>query len=83
MLKIKDNLLKRDEFEKIQQFFMSGQVPWQYGEILEEYQRKVDPLDNYQFSTIMYWDNQPVSPAFKVIYPILREINMQLIVEKL
>ena len=76
MLKIKDNLLKRDEFEKIQQFFMSGQVPWQYGSILEEHLRKVDPLDNYQFSTIMYWDNQPVSPAFKVIYPVLREINM-------
>ena len=36
----------------------------------------MDPLDNYQFSTIMYWDNQPVSPAFKVIYPVLREINM-------
>ena len=54
MLKIKDNLLKRDEFEKIQQFFMSGQVPWQYGAILEEHQRMVDPLDNYQFSTLIY-----------------------------
>ena len=76
MLKIQDDLLPRDEFEKIQEFFMSGQVPWQYGSILEEHQRMVDPLDNYQFSTIMYWDNQPVSPAFKVIYPILRQINM-------
>ena len=44
MLKIQDDLLPRDEFEKIQEFFMSGQVPWQYGSILEEHQRMVDSL---------------------------------------
>ena len=78
MVKIEENFLDTNLFKNIQELFLSKQIPWMYGEILNEHElnSNTSHLDNYQFGHMLYTYDQPVSNHFQQIIPILNSINL-------
>jgi len=67
-IKIKDNFLKQEEFDKIQKLMMAPSIlPWYYNDAIVY----KDDIDKFQFIHVFYLDNTPQSPYLESLNPIL------------
>lgn len=73
-VKIIDNFLDKEVFEKIQHVCIhSAQFPWYYNESVV-YSEKV--LGRYQFTHIFYDDMSPKSNYYDMLIPIIDKLNV-------
>ena len=71
-IKVIDNLLDEHYFNKLQDQFMSPEVPWIYAdEVICKEDLRCDPKYNYQFALNIYKDFSPQSQAFEILHPIV------------
>ena len=73
-MKIEDNYLSQEEFDKLQDLILSGKISWKYGKGIdypgEEYNEK-----KFQFGHIFYGNDLPQSPLMNELNPILNIIK--------
>ena len=71
-IKVIDNLVDEQYFKKLQEQFMSSEVPWIYADnIIGEEDLRCDPKYNYQFALNIYKDFSPQSQAFEMMQPLV------------
>ena len=80
-MKIEDNFLDQEEFDKIQQFMiwdLPSAFPWFYSNAIDfvgsDYLYNND-VDNFQFIHIFYKESAPRSSTIEFLDPILVKIN--------
>jgi len=67
-MKIEDNFLKQEEFDKIQKLMGEGLLfPWFYSDNITS----KDDVDKFQFFHAFYVNHVPVSPSMQALAPIL------------
>ena len=78
-IKVIDNLLDKHFFNKLQDSFMSAEVPWIYAdEVICKEDLRCDPKYNYQFALNIYKDFSPQSQAFELMQPIVTHPELQM-----
>lgn len=74
-IKIIDNFLPNDYFEKLQSTILGPFFPWHFNNGI------VSPYDeNFQFTHMFYGDFEPKSNYFGMIFPIIEKFNPSSIV---
>jgi len=67
-MKIKDNFLKQEDFNRIQELMeKSSPLPWYYTNAIDSQ----DDVDKFQFVHKFYGNQSPVSPCMNDLTPIL------------
>ena len=72
-MKVIDNFLPKEEFLKLQNAFMSQEMPWYFQPSINKNHRKSD-LDCY-FTHGLYYQNHGYSNYFDHVRPIVKSIN--------
>ena len=79
-IKVIDNLLDENYFNKLQDQFMSPEVPWVYADnVIGEEDLRCDPKYNYQFSLDIYRDFSPQSQAFEILHPVVTHPKLKMV----
>jgi hypothetical protein len=79
-IKVIDNFLKKDDFKKIQDIFMSSHIPWYYNDyvISPEYR---ESSDHYQFIHPFYIRGCVESNFYVDLFPILDNLDYYLMIK--
>ena len=79
-IKVIDNLLDENYFNKLQDQFMSPEVPWIYADdVIGEEDLRCDPKYNYQLSLDIYRDFSPQSQAFEILHPVVTHPKLKMV----
>jgi len=79
-IKVIDNLLDEHYFAKLQDQFMSPEVPWIYADnVIGEEDLRCDPKYNYQLALNIYRDFSPQSQAFEILHPIVTDPRLKMV----
>ncbi len=79
-IKVIDNLLDEQYFAKLQDQFMSPEVPWIYADnVIGEEDLRCDPKYNYQLALNIYKDFSPQSQAFEILHPIVTDPRLKMV----
>jgi len=70
-MKIEDNFLKQEEFDKIQNLLMGDTFPWYYNPTID----LANDEDKYQFIHLFYDAYIPISVNIKIINPLVYGIK--------
>ena len=70
-MKILDNVLDQNVFNKLQDFMMGSDFAWYYNDVID-YQTD---LDKFQFTHIFYKNFAPHSTSIDQLNPIIKKIN--------
>ena len=79
-IKVIDNLIDGEVFQKLQEALMSSKIPWMYAEnVIGEEDRRCDPSYNFQFFLNIYKDFCPQAQMFEFMQPIVMhpQLNMK------
>ena len=79
-IKVIDNLIDGEVFQKLQEALMSSKIPWMYAEnVIGEEDRRCDPSYNFQFVLHIYKDFCPQAQMFEFMQPIVMhpQLNMK------
>ena len=71
-MKIEDNYLEQNEFDKLQTLMTSEQFSWYYSDIID-YENQTD---KFQFVHMFYHTHAPCSPFCQNLNPILSKLNV-------
>ena len=75
-LKIIDDFLPEDVFEKIETNFMGHMFPWYYAkEITDEDSKLSSPGYQYQFTHILFAEHQIMSNFYQLVIPVLEKLK--------
>jgi len=74
-IKIYDDLLSKEEFNKIQNIFCGHEVDWQYSKTLDEGMHEYGEKYNWQMGHVCYNYDRPLTKQFENVVPILGAIE--------
>ena len=78
-IQVIDNFLSEEHFEGLQVIFGSH-IPWTYSVVLEDDHLICDQKYNYQYVHGVYTKQEPVSPYFDKIIPLLTKLDARALV---
>ena len=70
-IKIEDNFLKQEDFNKIQEIMMSPNFYWFFSDIIDY----KEDVDKFQFCHVFFRNSVPTSNSIEIISPILKILN--------
>ena len=77
---IHDDFLDPEDFNKVNSFFMGGEIPWWIGKVLyHDEQLSCEPQDNFQFVHIIYNRDIPIMKTYEVLHPIISNDKFRLL----
>ena len=79
-IKVIDNFLKKDDFKKIQDIFMSSYIPWYYNDYVISPEHKESP-DHYQFIHPFYIKSCVESNFYLDLFPIIDNLDYYLMIK--
>ena len=74
-IKIYDNLLSKEELNKIQNVFCGHEVDWHYSKTLDEGMHEYGEKYNWQMGHVCYNYDRPLTKHFENVVPILGAIE--------
>jgi len=80
VIEIIDNFLELSDLVNIQNYIFDKNLPWQYGQILEEYMLECDPLENHQLSHMIFAKGEYGS-SLKLLIPILKKLEANVLLK--
>ena len=72
-MKIEDDFLDQEEFDKLQTLMMGENFAWYYSQTVTPYE---GDKDNYQFFHLFYFFNRPQSDFFESLQSTFEKINL-------
>ena len=73
-MEIIDNFLPTNEFNKIKNFVLDSDFPWQLKCVIPT-NPSCSPLENYQLNHTFYIDDLPKSPYFEKLFPLFMTLK--------
>ena len=76
-IKIYDDFLPSQYFDKVKEYYTGSQVGWHYMNCIDtkgDYNSSTiicDEIDNWQLTNVSYLNDQPVNESYKTIQPLL------------
>jgi hypothetical protein len=74
-MKIVDDFLPKELFDKIQTFFMGGEIDWHFNPFIVYPDGRETGENKFQFEHIFYKNNAPCSMQYSIIFPLLNKIK--------
>ena len=83
-IKVYDNFLPNEWFDKIKKYYTGPEVGWNYTKCIEtkghhnSSQPLCDEIDNWQLTNLSYINDEPASESYKIIRPVLGFITKKI-----
>jgi len=84
-IKVYDNFLPLQYFDKVKEYYTGSQVGWNYMNCIDtkgQYNSSTilcDEIDNWQLTNVSYLNDEPVNESYKIIQPLLGFITQKII----
>tara|TARA_S200000501_G_scaffold90907_1_gene84162 strand:- start:8988 stop:9488 length:501 start_codon:yes stop_codon:yes gene_type:complete len=72
-MKVVDGFLEKNEFTKLQNYFLGGHCQWRYAPFIDN----PKDIDKFQFIHVFFTRCNPVSEDYSILDPVFRKIQMK------